>query len=204
MPLRERNRILLAAGYAPAHPEHDYLEPALSPVREALSGLLAAHEPNPAVIVDRLWNIVETNRAAALLTHGVDPTLLVPPINALRLGFHPGGLPSISTPSTANNIGFLQRLHRQAYDNGDNELLALLAEVEGYLPAGERNAAGPPNGMPLAAFELHTRLGGVRLFSVIATLGAPTEVTSAALAIETFLPADPESAQRLRLLARTH
>ncbi|HZZ51224.1 MAG TPA: helix-turn-helix transcriptional regulator [Pseudonocardia sp.] len=201
VPLRERNRMLLAAGYAPAYPEYDYHEPAMDSLRTALSAVLAAHEPHPTLIVDRLWNVVEANQAAALLTEGVDPELLTPPINALRLGFHPNGLPRIATASSADNLGFLRRLRRVAEENADAELLALLTEIDRYRPSGGQNAVALDDGEPLATVELHTKVGEVRLFTIIATLGAPVEVTSSALAIESFLPADEDSAAKLRALA---
>jgi hypothetical protein len=193
--------MLLAAGYAPAYPEYDYHEPAMDSLRTALSAVLAAHEPHPTLIVDRLWNVVEANQAAALLTEGVDPELLTPPINALRLGFHPNGLPRIATASSADNLGFLRRLRRVAEENADAELLALLTEIDRYRPSGGQNAVALDDGEPLATVELHTKVGEVRLFTIIATLGAPVEVTSSALAIESFLPADEDSAAKLRALA---
>ncbi len=202
MPLRERNRLFLAAGYAPEHPERPYDHPDMEALRHALGLMLAGLEPNPALVVDRTWNLLAANGAAGLLTDGVDPALLEPPVNVLRLAFHPRGLPCISVPSPACNLAFFRRLRRTSLDGADEELASLLDELEGYLP--DLDAAGDPgpSGPLLGSFELATRLGGVRLFSVITTLGAPIEVTSADLAIETFLPADAESAHLLRRLAQ--
>jgi transcriptional regulator with XRE-family HTH domain len=90
LPIAERNRLLLAGGFAPPYLEQPYDGEVMRPLRESLSRLLEAYEPNPALIVDGLWNLIESNRAASLLWDGVDPELLEPPINMLRLGVHPG------------------------------------------------------------------------------------------------------------------
>src|SRR5262249_3632839 len=147
---------------------------------------------------DGLWNLIEANSAASLLWQGVAPELLEPPVNILRLGVDPRGLPAISSMTAACSAPLVQRLRRKARDDADRALGALLDEIEAYLPPG------PPTGVatePFVSLDLHTRLGDVRLFTIIASLGAPLEVTAANLAIETFLPADEESAARLRDLA---
>jgi transcriptional regulator with XRE-family HTH domain len=198
LPIAERNRLLLAGGFAPPYLEQPYDGEVMRPLRESLSRLLEAHEPNPALIVDGLWNLIEANSAASLLWDGVDPALLEPPINILRLGVHPGGLPSISSMTAACNAPLIHRLKRKSRDDADEALGELIGEVESYLPAE------PPDGaatQPVVSLDLHTRLGDVSLFTAIATLGAPLEVTAANLAIETFLPADALSATRLRELA---
>jgi hypothetical protein len=166
----------------------------MGPLRESLGRLLEAHEPNPALIVDGLWNLVEANRAASLLWDGVDPELLEPPINLLRLGVHPGGLPRISSMTAACNAPLIHRLKRKGREDADPALAELIEEVGSYLPGD------PPAGsatQPVVSLKLQTSLGEVELFTVIATLGAPLEVTAANLAIETFLPMDPTSASRL-------
>jgi transcriptional regulator with XRE-family HTH domain len=201
LPLRARNQLLLAGGYAPIYRELDYTAPAMEPLRQSLRLLLDAHQPNPALIVDRYWNLLDANPAAALLTDGVAQHLLEPPVNLLRLAFHPDGLPRISKPSPACSLSLFHHVQRQAHDNADIELTGLLTELRDYLPAPPALSDQLGEQQALASFELNTRLGGVRLFTVIATLGAPIEVTAAALAIETFLPADPTSAERLRHLA---
>lgn len=201
LPLRALNALLLAAGYAPAHPERPYDHPDMEALHHALGLMLAGMEPNPALVVDRAWNLLDANRAAGLLTAGVDPALLQEPVNVLRLAFHPGGLPRISVPSPACNLAFFARLRRKTLENADEELASVLDELEGYLPGPDAAQEPGPGGPLLGSFELSTRLGGVRLFTVIATLGAPIEVTSADLALETFLPADEESAALLRRLA---
>jgi hypothetical protein len=170
----------------------------MQPLRESLRRLLDAHQPNPALIVDGLWNLIEANPAASLLWDGADPSLLEPPVNMLRLAVHPGGLPSISSMTPACSTPLIHQLKRKSRDNSDEALRKLIDEIESHLPA--EPPAGPIH-QPMATLDLHTRLGDVSLFTIIATLGAPLEVTAANLAIETFLPADAESAARLRELA---
>ena len=198
LPIAERNRLLLAGGFAPPYLEQPYDGELMRPLRESLSRLLSAHDPNPALIVDGLWNLIDSNRAAELLFEGVDPELLEPPINILRLSAHPGGLPKISSMTAACSAPLIHRLKRDSRENVNPELRALLDEVSEYLPND------PPSGQatqPVVSLDLHTRLGDVRLFTVIATLGAPLEVTAANLAIETFVPMDAESASRLTELS---
>ena len=198
LPMNERNRLLLAGGFAPPYLELPYDGELMRPLRESLRRLLDAHEPNPALIVDGLWNLIEANSAASLLWDGVDPELLRPPINMLRLAVHPGGLPSISSMTAACNAPLIQRLRRKAQDDADSSLGALVDEVESYLP---EDLPAAPATQPVNSVKLRTRLGDVGLFTIIATLGAPLEVTAANLAIETFLPSDEQSARRLRELA---
>jgi transcriptional regulator with XRE-family HTH domain len=198
LPIGERNRLLLSGGFAPPYLEQPYDGEVMLPLRQSLGRLLEAHEPNPALIVDGLWNLIEANRAAELLWEGVDPELLEPPINILRLGVHPGGLPRISSMTAACSSPLIERLKRRSREDGDAALGELIDEVEGYLPNE------PPSGaatQPVVSLDLRTPLGDVRLFTVIATLGAPLEVTAANLAIETFLPMDEESAARLAELS---
>jgi transcriptional regulator with XRE-family HTH domain len=198
LPIAERNRLLLAGGFAPPYLEQPYDGEVMQPLRESLTRLLDAHQPNPALIVDGLWNLIEANPAASLLWEGVDPSLLEPPINILRLGVHPDGLPSISSMTAACNAPLIHSLRRKSRDDADDDLRKLIDEIEPYLPP---EPSGAPATEPVISLELRTRLGDVRLFTIIATIGAPLEVTAANLAIETFLPADAESAARLRELA---
>jgi transcriptional regulator with XRE-family HTH domain len=200
LPIAERNRLLLTGGFAPIYLDQPYEAEAMRPLRESLRRLLDAHLPNPALIVDGLWNLIEANDAASLLWAGVDPHLLKPPVNILRLSVHPGGLPSVSSMTAACNIPLIRQLKRKSRDNGDNALAELIDEVESYLPGTAPAAASQ---QPMVTLELRTRLGYVRLFTLIATIGAPLEVTAASLAIETFLPADATSAARLLELSQS-
>jgi transcriptional regulator with XRE-family HTH domain len=198
LPIVERNRLLLAGGFAPPYLEQPYDGEVMRPLRQSLGRLLEAHEPNPALVVDGLWNLIESNRAAELLLEDVDPELLEPPINILRLAVHPGGLPKISSMTAACNAPLIHKLKRKSREEDDRALGELIDEVEAYLP--DHPPAGAAT-QPVVSLELRTRLGDVRLFTVIATLGAPLEVTAANLAIETFVPIDDESAARLAELS---
>src|SRR5919197_3082671 len=198
LPIAERNRLLLAGGFAPPSLELPYDGEVMRPLRESLGRLLDAHQPNPALIVDGLWNLVEANRAASLLWDGVDPDLLRPPINMLRLGVHPGGLPRISSMTAACSAPLVHKLKRRSREDADPALAKLIEEVESYLP--DEPPASPAT-QPVVSLRLQTAVGEVELFTVIATLGAPLDVTAANLAIETFLPMDPESAARLAELS---
>ncbi|MFG1909777.1 helix-turn-helix domain-containing protein [Kribbella sp. NPDC048928] len=198
LPIAERNRLLLAGGFAPLYLDEPYDSESMLPLRASLHALLDAHLPNPALIVDGLWNLIDANAAASLLWEGVDPELLKPPMNMLRLSVHPGGLPSISSMTAACSLGLIHQLKRKSRDTADEALSNLVTEVEAYLPD---QAPTAPAQQPMVTLDLNTRLGPVRLFTLIATIGAPLEVTAANLAIETFLPADPTSATRLHDLA---
>ena len=143
LPIAERNRLLLARGFAPPYLEQAYDGEMMRPLRESLSRLLEAHEPNPALIVDGLWNLIEANRAASLLWDGVDPELLEPPINMLRLGVHPGGLPKISSMTAACNAPLITKLRRKSREDADPALGELIDDVEAYLPDDHRPARRP-------------------------------------------------------------
>jgi transcriptional regulator with XRE-family HTH domain len=204
IPLRERNRLMLAAGFAPHYKELDFDDRALRPLHSALDGMLTMHQPSPALIVDAQWQLVAHNDAARLLWDGVAPELLEPPMNVLRLACHPGGLPSISTMTPICSRALLDRVRRQAQDDADAPLLELVTEMDGYLTAADGETVGGWTGDGVTAgFGLRTAVGEIRLFTIIATLGSPLEVSAGSLAIETFLPADAESAERLRRLAES-
>jgi transcriptional regulator with XRE-family HTH domain len=199
LPLRERNQLLLAAGYAPVYPERALDSPQLAAVRAALRQLLAGHEPYPAAVVDRSWTLVEANASVALLTGGVAADLLAPPVNVLRLSLHPSGL----APRIVNlgewRAHLLGRLRRQVAFTADPELSALYTELRGYpcdQPAPEVELPGPGD----VAVPLRLRHGERELcfVSTVATFGTPLDVTVAELVIESFFPADAGTAAALR------
>ena len=206
VPLRARNEMLLAAGFAPAYPETGLDEPAMNQVRHVLEFLLDAHEPFPAIVVDRRWNPVMANQAAGRFIAGfadVEAASAQVGPNLARLMFHPAGLRAsiIDWETTATSL--LQRLEREVADRpGDSELEAILAEVLGY-PGVDRLRRPPevPAGSDLL-LPIHYRSGGVevRMFSTIATIGAAYDVTLEELRLETFFPADPASEEALRNL----
>lgn len=195
VPLRERNRLLLAAGYAPVFAERPLDDTDMEPVREVVRRVLAGHDPYPAVVVDRDWTMVEANAGVGLLLEGVDPDLLVPPVNVLRVGLHPRGM----APAIANlgqwRAHLLHRLRLQADWTGDGGLAELYRELASY-PGGD---PGPPRGTPPIAVPLRLRRGGEELsfLSIVATFGTPLDVTVSELVIESFFPADDTTARAL-------
>ncbi|WP_017594792.1 helix-turn-helix transcriptional regulator [Nocardiopsis potens] len=205
VPLRERNALLVAAGYAPAYRESGLTDPGMEPIRSALETMLAAHEPYPAVAVDRLWNVVALNRAMAVFTGGVPGYLTDPEPNVYRLVLHPDGLVSrLADPAGTREL-LLNRLRTQAEATGDPDLRALHAEVSAYpLPAGadeEPAAPEPPSGPISLPLRVRTPLGELSMFSTLATFGAPADVTLSELAIELFYPLDDFTEKALRALA---
>jgi transcriptional regulator with XRE-family HTH domain len=197
VPLRERNTLLLAGGYAPAYPEHGLDEPELRSVRAALRQVLAGHEPYPAVLVDRWWTLLDSNSALAVLVDGVAPDLLEPPVNVLRVALHPDGMaPRIGNLAEWRGHLLTQLQHR-AQALGDQRLRDLREELLGY-PGGAEVV--PPDGVVL---PLRYRLGDqeLSLFSISAVVGTATDVTVQELTIEAFYPADAATAAALRALA---
>ena len=194
VPLRDRNALLLAGGYAPAYPESGLDGPALRRIRAELRQVLQGHEPYPAVLVDRRWNLLDANSALLRLTEGASEALLAPPVNVLRLSLHPDGI----APRIANlgewRAHLLSRLRRQVAATGDPELQALHDELLTY-PGGD-DRPSPHD----AVVPLRIRHGGaeLRFFSLTAVVGAPHDVTVAELALESFFPADAATAEALR------
>jgi transcriptional regulator with XRE-family HTH domain len=197
VPLRDRNTLLLAGGYAPAYPEHGLDEPELTAVRTALRRVLTGHEPYPAVLVNRWWELVDANSSIALLTAGAARTLLQPPMNVLRLSLHPDGM----APRIANlaewRAHLLARLQRQAAATGDARLAELHQELLGY-PGGESGSPATTD----VVVPLRYRHGDQELsfFSITAVIGTPMDVTVQELAIESFYPADEATAAALQAL----
>jgi transcriptional regulator with XRE-family HTH domain len=200
VPLRDRNQLLLAAGYAPAYAEHDLDAPELGPVRDAIDQVLRAHEPYPALVVDRHWGLVAANRPVGALTAGVGGELLEPPVNVLRLSLHPDGLADRIANLHQWRTHLLDRLGREATASGDPALRALHEELTGY-PAGEPGAELDPAFADIAV-PLRLRHGGRELafLSTATTFGTAVDVTVAELSIESFFPADAETAEAMRAL----
>jgi transcriptional regulator with XRE-family HTH domain len=206
VPLRERNRMLLAAGYAPSFPELSIDEPPMAPVREALDVILDGHEPNPAVVVDRHWNLVAANKTMVALARGVDESLLEPPVNVMRLGLHPRGLAASAVNIAQLRDYFVGRLEHQVAISGDPELVALLEEVAGYpAPPGEPGPAFEVGGGNVLTPVMRMRLpegDELSFFFSIATFGTAVEVTASELSIELGFPADRATVEALRKLPR--
>ena len=203
VPLRDRNALLLAAGYAPAYPERGLDDPALRAAREAVDRVLAGHEPYPALAVNRHWDLAATNRAIGPLLAGIGPELLRPPVNVLRLSLHPAGL----APRIANlgqwRSHLLERLRRQIEVAADPVLAALLEELRGYpVPEGADDpveSSRDPYGAGVAVpLRLRTEHGVLAFLSTTMVFGTPVDVTLSELAVEAFFPADPATAAALR------
>ena len=195
VPLRERNRLLLAAGYAPAHPEHGLDGPDLAAVRTALTEVLAAHEPYPAVLLNRWWELVDANSAITPFLDGIAPELLEPPVNALRLSLHPDGLaPRILNLGTWRGH-LLEQLHQRIERTADQRLVDLADELAGY-PGGEPGPAAPSD--VVLPLRLSSPVGELAFFSIAAHVATATDVTVDELVLEAFYPADAATAAALR------
>jgi transcriptional regulator with XRE-family HTH domain len=208
VPFREQNRLLLASGHAPAFPERSLEDPELLPVRAAVDQILTRHEPYPAVVVDRAWNLVAANPAMRSLTEEVviDPALLEPPVNIMRLGFHPRGLAPLIVNLGQWRAHFCQRLERQLAVTGDPDLAALLEEVAGYpIPGDEPDPAPDPEAREMLGPVRFRAPGGGELsfFGMFATFDTPFEVTTSELAMELLFPADQATAEALADRVRT-
>jgi transcriptional regulator with XRE-family HTH domain len=204
IPLRERNTLLTAAGYAPLYPETELDAPEMNAVRKALKKILAAHEPYPAVVVDRHWNRVAANRSVTVLVEGVAQHLLEDPANVLRASLHPDGAASRILNFEEWSSHLLARLQRQVALTGDAELAELLDELRSY-PGVPAEAIFPElRGAEKVFVPLRLRAGDGELafFSTVSTFGTALDVTLAELAVEAFFPADETTADALRRESR--
>jgi transcriptional regulator with XRE-family HTH domain len=195
LPLRERNLLLLQAGYAPAYPESALGDEDLHAVREALQAILAGHQPCPAMIINRAGELLLANQACGLFFENLPPHLLCPPVNTRLVALHPEGLASriVNFDSWAPHV--TESLHRELRRNPDPQLALLLEELEGYItpapvPAGDHGFAVP--------LELSTPYGPMRLITTLTTFTTATDVLLSELRMEAFLPADDDTAERLR------
>lgn len=199
VPLRDRNPLLLAAGFAPVFAERALDDPALEPARRAIDMVLKGHEPFPAIAIDRHWRLVAANAAIAPLLQAVaDPSLLEPPINVLRLSLHPQGLAPVIANLAEWRAHLLDRLRQQISVSGDPVLEKLLKELLSYPApeaAGESHADLAGIAVPL---KLATNAGLLSFISTTTVFGTPVDITLSELAIETLFPADEETAAILR------
>lgn len=206
IPMRERNVLLVAAGYAPVYPDKPLGDPSLETARKAVDLILKAHEPYPALAVDRHWNLVASNRAVAFFLEDADPELLAPPVNVLRLSMHPAGL----APRIANfrqwRSHVIARLAQQIDNSADSGLIALLEDLKSYpAPANarpHRPAGNDPLGGIAIPFELITSQGILSFLSTTTVFGTAVDISLSELVIETFLPANPETFETIRHLFR--
>jgi transcriptional regulator with XRE-family HTH domain len=198
VPLRERNRLLLAAGHAPQFGERSLDDEAMAPVRTALEGFLAAHEPYPAVVLDSRWDVVLANGAIGPLVEGVDPDLLRPPMNALRVSLHPAGMAPRILNLAEWSAHLVRRLRRLIDLTADPALEDLYAELAGY-PGVVTDAPEPPPSADVALpLRLRSGAGELSLLSTVTTFGTARDVSLAELTLEAFYPADDATRRRLR------
>jgi transcriptional regulator with XRE-family HTH domain len=201
VPLRDRNLLLHAAGYAPVFPERPLDDPALQIARDAIDQVLAGHEPYPALAVDRHWTLIASNAANRRLIGDVDAALLQPPVNVLRLALHPKGM----APRTANlgewRAHLLARLGHQIQVSGDPVLIRLLRELRDYPAPGEGTYEVDATAF-VTPFKLITDGGTLAFFSTTTVFGTPVDITLSELAVEAFYPADASTAEALRRSVR--
>ena len=199
VPLRERNALLVAAGYAPMYRERPLDDPALAAARRAVDLILKGHEPYPALAVDRHWNLVAANAMVPHLLEGADPSLLKPPVNVLRLSLHPLGLAPRIVNLAQWRRHLFERLRQQLQQTGDSALAALLEELQAYPApdADQPELEGEHVGiaMPL---QFRSARGVLSFISTTTVFGTANDVTLQELTLETFFPADEATASVLR------
>jgi transcriptional regulator with XRE-family HTH domain len=206
VPLRERNALLVAAGFAPMYRQRGLDDPALAAARRAVDLVLKGHEPYPALAVDRHWHLVAANAIVPLLLAGAAPELLQPPVNVLRLSLHPQGLAGRIANLAQWRAHLLERLQQQIAATGDAVLQALHDELAAY-PVGAAGHAVAAGGGELSSvvvpFQLRTEAGVLSFISTTTIFGTPVDVTLQELAVESFFPADAATAQALAAMSAT-
>ncbi len=204
MPLRERNIMLVSAGFAPVYSERSLDDPALESMRSAVDLVLKGHDPYPALAVDRRWSLIAANDALFRLVGDVDPVLLKPPVNVLRLSVHPAGLARRIVNFTEWRNHLVARLRHQVDVTGDEYLSNLIDELRAY-PTPDKAARAPANPQDYAGVLVPLRLMAgdetLTLFSTTTVFGTPVDVTLSELAIEAFFPADQATAEALGRMA---
>jgi transcriptional regulator with XRE-family HTH domain len=200
VPLRDRNAMLTAAGFAPVYRESPLDAPELASVRQAIEVILANHEPCPAFVIDGAWNLLEANAGVVAFLDLIAPELLEPPMNVIRASLHPRGLSRFIVNFDEYAAHVIERLNRQLAATADPGLEALLDEVMAYPDVARAigDTVLPP---PAAVLPMHFRLDDgteLRFFSTMTVFGSPLDVTIAELAIESFFPADEATAARFR------
>ncbi|MFF4833717.1 helix-turn-helix domain-containing protein [Streptomyces sp. NPDC001315] len=203
VPVRERNALLLAAGYAPHYPETPLDDPALGALRDGMERLIQGYEPYPALVVDAMYTVVAANRGITMLLAGVAESLLAPPLNAMRLTLHPEGLAPRIRNLREWRGHLLAQMERQIALYRSDALRALYEEVAAYpVPETGPEDREPAEPVPYFALPMQVEHEGrvLSFISSISTFNTPMDVTVAELAIETFLPADPATVKYLHSL----
>jgi transcriptional regulator with XRE-family HTH domain len=201
VPLRDRNDLLLAAGYAPAYAHRELGAPELRPARDAIDELLLAHEPYPALVIDHHWGLVAANRAFDVLTEGVAPFLLQPPVNVLRMTLHPEGLALRILNLHTWRTHLLERVAAEAATRGDTALAALHEELSSYPDGRPEGALDPAAAMIAVPLRIRTGEHELSFITTQTRFGMPAEVTVAELSIESLYPADQETARAMQARA---
>jgi transcriptional regulator with XRE-family HTH domain len=201
VPLRERNVLLRAAGFAPGFAERSFVDPALEVIRRNVEAVLAAQDPNPAMALDRHWIMLAANRAVAHLLAGTEPLFLRPPVNILRLCLHPAGLASRIVNLGQWRAQVIARLRRQIDLGGDPVLMDLLEEIRNYPNPPCQESPGRENDSIGVPFRLATIDGVLSFFATTTQFATPLDITVSELALEAFLPADAETARIMRQIA---
>ena len=205
IPLRERNRLLIAAGFAPLYPEHAFDDPALDAARRAIERVLQAHEPYPALAIDRHWNLVAANRAVQPFMAVGSPALREPPINVLRLSLHPEGIAPIIANFAQWRAYLLRRIQRETELTGDPFMRELLAELQSYSSSGASDDLTTPSiahadDRVFVPLQLVSEDGVLTFISTTTVFGTPVDVTVSEIALECLFPADEVTAAHLRKL----
>jgi transcriptional regulator with XRE-family HTH domain len=207
IPLRERNALLVAAGFAPVYRERPLDDPGLVAARHAVELILRGHEPHPTLAIDRHWTLVSGNRAVAPLLAGIDADLLQPPVNVLRLSLHPRALAPRIRNFREWRAHVIGRLVRQIENSADPVLIRLLEELKGYpVPPGAKPYRPSEQGTFAGVFvplELAAESGTLSFLSTTTVFGTALDISLSELAIESFFPADPSTAETMRRLAET-
>lgn len=206
IPLRERNVLLVSAGYAPVFSERPLESPDLSAAHKAIELLLAGHEPFPAMAIDRHWNLLAANRTVNVLLSEVNPKVLHPPINVLRLSFHPEGLASRILNMEVWRDHIFNRLRRQIEATSDPIVIELYKELQGYpgVEHPQQSHLKLGAGDIVIPLHLNTPFGVLSFITTTTVFGTPMDVTLSELALETFFPANPQTSEALQKIAALH
>jgi transcriptional regulator with XRE-family HTH domain len=203
IPLRERNSLLVAAGYAPVFKATPLEDPTLNAARTVIDLLLRGHEPYPALAIDRHWTMLSANRMVSLLLQGIDPALLEPPVNVLRLTLHPSGLASRITNLTEWRWHLFARLHREIDVTADPVLVELLNELSSYPMQSQYNKSTileTDFAGVAVPFQIATEAGVLSFLSTTTVFGTPVDITLSEIAMESFFPADNLTLDTLNVL----
>jgi transcriptional regulator with XRE-family HTH domain len=199
LPLRERNVLLLSAGYAAAYPQTPIGDPSLRPLYEAMQRILVAHDPSPALMTDRAGILVAGNQALGILLEDVDPSLLVPPVNVRRVALHPRGLAPRVLNFAEWDHHVLEMIRREAGSPPEPAGNELLAELEQYVAAMPAEPGADYRGLAMP-LRLASPAGNLTLLTTVTSFSTAVDVTIAELRLEAFLPADADTAARLESL----